>query len=46
MSKELFEQMAQTILDGEEDVAAELAQKALDEASTPWSPSPKATCPA
>ena len=30
MSKELFEQMAQSILDGEEDVAAELAQKALD----------------
>ena len=35
MSKELFEQMAQTILDGEEDVAAELAQKALDEGIDP-----------
>ena len=30
MSEELFKQMAQSILDGEEDVAAELAQKALD----------------
>jgi len=30
MSTEIFEQMAQSILDGEEDVAAELAQKALD----------------
>ena len=35
MSKELFEQMAQTIIDGEEDVAAELAQKALDEGIDP-----------
>ncbi len=30
MSEELFKQMAQTILDGEEELAAELAQKALD----------------
>jgi len=30
MLEELFEQMAQTIIDGEEEVAAELAQKALD----------------
>ena len=30
MSEELYKQMAQTIIDGEEDVAAELAQKALD----------------
>jgi len=30
MSEELYKQMAQSILDGEEDVAAELAQKALD----------------
>jgi corrinoid protein of di/trimethylamine methyltransferase len=30
MSEELFKQMAQTIIDGEEEVAAELAQKALD----------------
>ena len=30
MSEELFKEMAQSILDGEEDVAAELAQKALD----------------
>jgi trimethylamine corrinoid protein len=30
MSEELFKQMAQSILDGEEDVAAELAQKALE----------------
>jgi corrinoid protein of di/trimethylamine methyltransferase len=30
MSEELYNQMAQSILDGEEDVAAELAQKALD----------------
>jgi len=31
MSEELFKQMAQSIIDGEEDLAAELAQKALDE---------------
>jgi corrinoid protein of di/trimethylamine methyltransferase len=30
MSEELYKQMAQSILGGEEDVAAELAQKALD----------------
>jgi len=30
MSEELYKQMAQSILDGEEDLAAELAQKALD----------------
>jgi corrinoid protein of di/trimethylamine methyltransferase len=30
MSEELFKEMAQSILDGEEEVAAELAQKALD----------------
>ena len=30
MSEELYKQMAQSILDGEEDVAAELAQKALE----------------
>jgi corrinoid protein of di/trimethylamine methyltransferase len=30
MSEELFKQMAQTIIDGEEEIAAELAQKALD----------------
>ena len=30
MSEELFKQMAQSIIDGEEDLAAELAQKALD----------------
>ena len=30
MSNELFKEMAQSILDGEEDVAAELAKKALD----------------
>jgi len=35
MSKELFEQMAQTIIDGEEEVAAQLAQKALDEGIDP-----------
>ena len=35
MSKELFEKMAQTIIDGEEDVAAELAQQALDEGIDP-----------
>jgi len=35
MSKELFEQMAQAIIDGEEDTAAELAQKALDEGIDP-----------
>jgi len=35
MSEELFKQMAQTIIDGEEDLAAELAQKALDEGIDP-----------
>ncbi|GAB4424273.1 MAG: corrinoid protein [Anaerolineales bacterium] len=30
MSEELFAQMAQSIIDGEEELAAELAQKALD----------------
>jgi dimethylamine corrinoid protein len=30
MSEEFFKQMAQSIIDGEEEVAAELAQKALD----------------
>ena len=30
MSEELFKQMAQSILDGEEEIAAELAQMALD----------------
>ena len=30
MSEEMFKQMAQSIIDGEEDLAAELAQKALD----------------
>jgi corrinoid protein of di/trimethylamine methyltransferase len=30
MSEELFKQMAQSIIDGEEEIAAELAQKALD----------------
>jgi len=30
MSEELFKEMAQSILDGEEEIAAELAQKALD----------------
>ena len=35
MSEELFKQMAQTIIDGEEDTAAELAQKALDEGIDP-----------
>ena len=30
MSKELFEKMAQSIIDGEDDVAAELAQQAID----------------
>ncbi len=35
MSEELFKQMAQSILDGEEEVAAELAQKALDQGIDP-----------
>ncbi len=35
MSEELFKQMAQSIIDGEEDLAAELAQKALDEGVDP-----------
>ena len=35
MSEELYKQMAQSILDGEEDVAAELAQKALDDGIDP-----------
>jgi len=35
MSEELFKQMAQSIIDGEEDLAAELAQKALDEGIDP-----------
>ena len=35
MSEELFKEMAQSILDGEEDVAAELAQKALDTGMDP-----------
>ena len=30
MSEELFKQMAQSIIDGEEEIAAELAQKALE----------------
>lgn len=30
MSEELYKQMAQSIIDGEEDVAAELARKAID----------------
>jgi len=30
MSEELYNQMAQSIIDGEEEIAAELAQKALD----------------
>ena len=30
MSEEIFKQMAQSIIDGEEEIAAELAQKALD----------------
>ncbi len=37
MSEELFKQMAQTIIDGEEEVAAELAQKALDAGIDPLS---------
>jgi len=35
MSEELFKQMAQSIIDGEEELAAELAQKALDEGIDP-----------
>ena len=35
MSEELFKQMAQSILDGDEDVSAELAQQALDEGIDP-----------
>ena len=35
MSEELFKQMAQTIIDGEEDLAADLAKKALDEGIDP-----------
>ena len=35
MSEELFKQMAQSIIDGEEEIAAELAQKALDEGIAP-----------
>jgi corrinoid protein of di/trimethylamine methyltransferase len=35
MSEELFKQMAQTIIDGEEEVAAELAKKALDQGIDP-----------
>jgi len=35
MSEELFKQMAQSIIDGEEEVAAELAQKALDDGMDP-----------
>ena len=35
MSEELYKEMAQSILDGEEDVAAELAQKALDDGIDP-----------
>jgi len=35
MSEELFEQMAQSIIDGEEETAAELAQRALDEGIDP-----------
>ena len=35
MSEELFKQMAQCIIDGEEEVAAELAQKALDDGVDP-----------
>ena len=35
MSEELFKQMAQSIIDGEEDISAELAQKALDQGIDP-----------
>jgi len=35
MSNDIFEKMAQSIIDGEEDLAAELAQKALDEGIDP-----------
>ena len=35
MTTELFEKMAQSIIDGEEDVAAELAQQALDSGIDP-----------
>lgn len=35
MSNDIFEKMAQSIIDGEEDLAAELAQRALDEGIDP-----------
>ena len=35
MSEELYEQMAQAVIDGEEDLAAELAQKGLDAGLSP-----------
>lgn len=35
MSEEIYEQMAQAVIDGEEDLAAELAQKGLDMGLTP-----------
>ena len=35
MSTELFEKMAQSIIDGEEEIAAELARQALDEGVDP-----------
>ncbi len=35
MSKELFKEMAQSILDGDDSISAELAQKALDEGIAP-----------
>ncbi|MBT3714479.1 MAG: dimethylamine corrinoid protein 3, partial [Anaerolineae bacterium] len=35
MSEELFKEMAQSILDGDDEVSAELAQKALTEGIDP-----------
>jgi corrinoid protein of di/trimethylamine methyltransferase len=35
MSEELYEQLSQAVIDGEEDLAAELAQKGLDQGLSP-----------
>ena len=46
MTQELFEAMKQSVIDGDEEQAAELAQQALAQALIRWRPSMTASCPA
>lgn len=41
MSEELYKEMAQCIIDGDSDVSAELARKAIERTCTRWMQSPR-----